>query len=103
MQVSTATETEEQAIELASDAVRNRLAVGAQITKVKSVFWHHGEYGTGEERQIRLKTTADRYPELEAYLLEAYPWDNPEVCAVPIVASAERWKQRIDTVVEEQR
>ncbi|MFF9477083.1 divalent-cation tolerance protein CutA [Streptomyces roseolus] len=95
VQVSTATETEDQAILLAGGAVKNRLAAGAQIAKVKSVFWHLGEYGTGEEWQILLKTTADRYPELEAYLLKEHTWDNPEVCAVPITAGAERCREWI--------
>ncbi|MEU5980278.1 divalent-cation tolerance protein CutA [Streptomyces sp. NPDC047315] len=95
VQVSTATETEEQAIALAGGAVQKRLAAGAQIAAVKSVFWHLGEYGTGEEWQIVLKTTAERYPELETYLLEAHPWDNPEVCAVPITLGAERCKEWI--------
>ncbi|MFF5505820.1 divalent-cation tolerance protein CutA [Streptomyces roseolus] len=95
VQVSTATESEDQAIALAGGAVKNRLAAGAQIAKVKSVFWHLGEYGTGEEWQILLKTTADRYPELEAYLLKEHPWDNPEVCAVPITAGAERCREWI--------
>jgi periplasmic divalent cation tolerance protein len=93
VQVSTATETKEQAIALAGPAVQQRLAAGAQVIgPVTSVFWHLGEYGTGEEWQLLLKTTADRYPELEAYLLEQHPWDNPEVCAVPIVLGAERCK-----------
>ncbi|MFJ9886134.1 divalent-cation tolerance protein CutA [Streptomyces sp. NPDC091287] len=91
VQVSTATPTREQAVALAGPAVQQRLAAGAQIVgPVTSVFWHLEEFGTGEEWQLLLKTTADRYPELEAYLLEAHPWDNPEVCAVPIAAGADR-------------
>ncbi|MEU8757947.1 divalent-cation tolerance protein CutA [Streptomyces sp. NPDC048659] len=93
VQVSTATETKEQAIALAGPAVEQRLAAGAQVIgPVTSVFWHLGEYGTGEEWQLLFKTTTERYPELEAYLLEHHPWDNPEVCAVPIVLGAERCK-----------
>lgn len=100
VQVSTATETKEQAIALAGPAVQKRLAAGAQIVgPVTSVFWHLGEYGTGEEWQLLLKTTADRYPELEAHLLENHPWDNPELCAVPIVLGAERCKAWISESV----
>ncbi|MER8036130.1 divalent-cation tolerance protein CutA [Streptomyces hydrogenans] len=99
VQVSTATETEEQAIALAGGAVQRRLAAGSQIAEVKSVFWHLGEYGTGMEWQILLKTTVERYPELEAYLLENHPWDNPEVCAVPILFGAERCKAWISDSV----
>ncbi|MEW2129825.1 divalent-cation tolerance protein CutA [Streptomyces sp. NPDC005435] len=89
VQVSTATETRDQAAKLAESVVRSRLAAGAQIVgPVTSVFWHNGEFGTGEEYRLLLTTTAARYPELEAHLLEHHPWQNPEVCAVPIVAGA---------------
>ncbi|MFD4644800.1 divalent-cation tolerance protein CutA [Streptomyces sp. NPDC058441] len=100
VQVSTATQTKQQAIDLAGPAVKERLAAGAQIIgPVTSVFWHLGEYGTGEEWQLLLKTTGDRYPALEAYLLERHPWDNPEVSAVPITEGAERCKKWISDSV----
>ncbi len=95
VQVSTATGTREQAVRLAESVVRARLVAGAQITgPVTSVFWHLGEFGTGEEWQLLLKTTAERYPALEAHLVEHHPWDKPEVLAVPVVAGSEpylRW------------
>ncbi|MGW2559462.1 divalent-cation tolerance protein CutA [Streptomyces sp. NPDC001514] len=95
VQVSTATPTREQAVELAQSVVKERLAAGAQIIgPVTSVFWHLGEFGTGEEWQLLLKTSVERYSALEAHLLKNHPWDNPEVSAVPIVAGAEaclRW------------
>ncbi|WP_031516860.1 divalent-cation tolerance protein CutA [Streptomyces sp. NRRL F-5123] len=95
VQVSTATETREQAVRLAESAVRGQLAAGAQVVgPVVSVFWHQGMFGTGEEWQLLLKTTAERYPALEAHLLEHHPWAKPEVVAVPIVAGSEaylRW------------
>lgn len=98
VQVSTATETREQAVELAGGAVRNRLAAGAQVIgPVTSVFWHNGEYGTGEEWQLLLKTSAARYPELERHLVEQHPWKNPEVCATPIVGGAAGCLQWIES------
>lgn len=95
VQVSTATETREQALRMAESVVRARLAAGAQVVgPVTSVFWHLGEFGTGEEWQLLLKTTAERYSALEAHLLEHHPWDKPEVVAVPVVVGSEaylRW------------
>jgi periplasmic divalent cation tolerance protein len=97
LQVSTATETRQQAVELAESVVRARLAAGAQVVgPVTSVFWHLGEFGTGEEWQLLLKTTAARYPELEAHLVAHHPWDKPEVVAVAITAGSPaylRWVQ----------
>lgn len=98
LQVATATETREEAEQLAGSVVTARLAAGAQIVgPVVSVFWHQGEFGTGEEWQLLFKTRADRYAELEAHLLEHHPWKNPEVSAVPIVAGSDaylRWVER---------
>ncbi|MER5304895.1 divalent-cation tolerance protein CutA [Streptomyces lasiicapitis] len=96
VQVSTATESRGQAVELARTAVRDRLAAGAQVVgPVTSVFWHNGEFGTGEEWQLLLKTTTDRYPQLEKHLVDHHPWTNPEVCATPITSGAERCLQWI--------
>ncbi|TXS41742.1 divalent-cation tolerance protein CutA [Streptomyces sp. uw30] len=90
MQVSTATPTREQAVELARTAVAERLAAGAQIIgPVTSAFWHDGEFGTGEEWQLLLKTTRARYPELEVHLYVNHPWDNPEIAAVAIEAGSD--------------
>ncbi|MFD7874145.1 divalent-cation tolerance protein CutA [Streptomyces sp. NPDC059766] len=85
LQVSTATATQEQAVDLARSAVGERLAAGAQIVgPVVSAFWHDGEFGTGEEWRLLLKTTRARYKELEVHLLEHHPWGNPEIAAVVI-------------------
>lgn len=88
VQVSTATPAREEAVSLAQGAVKARLAAGAQIIgPVTSVFWHLGEFGEGEEWKLLLTTTSERYPELERHLLEAHPWDNPELIATPITGA----------------
>ncbi len=92
LQVSTAVESRATAEALAWSVVEARLAAGAQIIgPVVSVFWHLGEFGTGEEWQLLLKTTEDRYAALESHLLERHPWENPEISAVPIVAGTEAY------------
>ncbi|MEV0371177.1 divalent-cation tolerance protein CutA [Streptomyces sp. NPDC050636] len=100
LQVSTATETREQAVELARSVVTGRLAAGAQIVgPVVSAFWHAGEFGTGEEWQLLLKSRADGYAALEAHLLKHHPWKNPEVSAVPLVAGSDAYLRWIATTV----
>ncbi len=77
---------------MARSAVEARLAAGAQIAgPLVSVFWHLGEFGTGEEWQLLLKTTEDRYADLEAHLLQHHPWKNPEISAVRIAAGSEAY------------
>jgi periplasmic divalent cation tolerance protein len=57
--------------------------------------------GEGEEWQVTLKTTADRYPALEAHLLREHPWRNPELTAVPIAAAPDEYKAWLDKTVSE--
>ena len=86
-QVQVAAPSKEVALELARSAVEARLAAGGQVVgPVTSVFWHLGEFGTGEEWQVVLKTTADRYPQLEQHLVEGHEWKNPEITAIPLAA-----------------
>jgi periplasmic divalent cation tolerance protein len=94
VQVSTATPTRESALKLAEAVVSGKLAAGAQIVgPIASAFWHNGEFGTGEEYQLILKTPASRYEALEQYLLSNHPWENPEVTAVAIVAAPTRYQE----------
>lgn len=105
VQVSTATESRAAAEELARSAVQKRLAAGAQITgPVLSVFWHLGEFGTGEEWRLVLTTRMDRYSALEAHLLEQHPWENPEIAAVPVLTGSDayvRWVKASTTPTTE--
>jgi len=89
LQVTTTAADRDTAADLARSAVAARLAAGAQVTgPVLSFFWHLDEQGEGEEWQVTLKTTAERYPELEAHLRREHPWDNPEVTALPLAAAS---------------
>ena len=104
LQVTTTAADRATAAALARSAVAARLAASARVSgPVASFFWHAGDQGEGEEWQVTLKTTAQRYPELEAHLRREHPWDNPEVTAVPLAAASEdylTWLRR--TVSPEQ-
>jgi periplasmic divalent cation tolerance protein len=90
--VSTTAESRETAMNLLRSAVRAKLAASGQVFgPAVSVFWHQGEFGEGEEWQVFLKTTTDRYPDLEAHLLAAHPWDNPEVSFIVIEGGSARY------------
>ena len=101
LQVSTATATRVEAVRLAGSAVEAGLAAGAQVIgPVVSVFWHEGQYGEGEEWQVLLKTTERSYAKLEAHLLQAHSWRNPEVCAVPITMGSAGYLDWLDRTTE---
>lgn len=95
--VSTTADSRETAVHLAKSAVAVRLAAGAQVIgPVTSVFWHLGELGEGEEWQVFLKTTADRYADLQAHLIREHPWDKPEVTAVELAAGSKGYLEWLD-------
>ncbi|WP_422740042.1 divalent-cation tolerance protein CutA [Micromonospora sp. WMMD729] len=101
VQVSTAAPTREAAVQLAEGATAARLAAGAQVTgPVTCVFWHLGEQGNGEEWPVLLYTTAARYPQLEAYLTDAHPWDNPQITAVPVLHGSAAYLEWVRRTVE---
>jgi periplasmic divalent cation tolerance protein len=83
---------------LAEAAIKVRLAAGGQISgPVTSLFWHAGEFGTGEEWTVTPKTTGDRDQELEELIIRQHDWDNPQVTATVLHASAgyAEWNERV--------
>ncbi|MFG2597338.1 divalent-cation tolerance protein CutA [Streptomyces sp. NPDC048462] len=84
--VLTTTDSEEKARLLAQGVVEARLAACVQISApVISVYRWENAIETTEEWQLLLKTTAERYDELEAHLQEAHDYDTPEIIAIPVV------------------
>jgi periplasmic divalent cation tolerance protein len=103
LEVSTATPTRESAIRLAESAVTARLAAGGQISgPVVSVFWHEGQFGTGEEWVVTLKTTSDRYTELEKLLVQLHEWSNPEVTATVLERASAGYSEWLERVTRKQ-
>ncbi|MEU1214951.1 divalent-cation tolerance protein CutA [Streptomyces sp. NPDC005791] len=90
--VLTTTDSEEKAHTLARGAVEARLAACAQISApVTSVYRWQDAVETGQEWQVLLKTTAERYDELEAHLAEAHDYETPEIIAMPVVRGSDRY------------
>ena len=51
-----------------------------------SIYRWDGKLQRDEEYPMLLKTTRARYPELEAALRAAHPYELPEIIAVPLAA-----------------
>lgn len=78
---------EETAATLARELVAGRLAACvSRLSGLASVYrWQEG---VTEDAEVLLlvKTTADRYPEVERRILELHPYELPELIAVPVEA-----------------
>jgi periplasmic divalent cation tolerance protein len=87
LQVLTAVDTRERAQLLARLAVEARLAACAQVIgPITSTYWWQGRLETAEEFLCLVKTTGERYPELERAIREAHPYQVPEILATPVSA-----------------
>jgi periplasmic divalent cation tolerance protein len=58
---------------------------------VESVYRWQGKVETGAEVLAVIKTTAERYPQMEKRLQELHPYDVPEILALPAAAVAESY------------
>jgi periplasmic divalent cation tolerance protein len=76
-------------MELVRTAVEARLAACGQVAgPVASTYWWNDEVERSEEWFVFFKTTAGRYEQLAAFLLERHSYDEPEIIAVPIVGGS---------------
>jgi periplasmic divalent cation tolerance protein len=89
LQVQTTTDSRAEAMELGRAAVEARLAACAQVAgPVASTYWWEGGIERAEEWLILLKTPADRFGELAAFLTDRHSYDEPEIVALPIAAGS---------------
>lgn len=85
----------------AAELVDRRLVACAQVSApVLSVYRWQGQTERTEEAALVLKTTRDRYAEVEAALLKLHPYETPEIVAVPIIAGSDRYLHWIDESVK---
>ena len=82
--VITTVDTLDKAQQLAAVLVERKLGACAQISRISSVYVWEGETRNDEEFRLLVKTRKDRYPEVEAAILEAHPYDLPAVFAIDI-------------------
>lgn len=76
-------ESREQAEPVARALVGERLAACANLLPgCLSIYRWQGEIERADEVLMLVKTTCDRYPELERRLHELHPYDLPEIVAL---------------------
>jgi len=72
---------------LAARLVETRLAACINIlSPCQSVYHWKGAVERGEEIPLLIKTTAARYPEVEAAIRDLHPYELPEILALPVAA-----------------
>jgi periplasmic divalent cation tolerance protein len=70
---------------LAQSLVAKHLAACVNVlAPCRSVYRWKGEVQHDEEHPMLIKTTYERYPELEAEIRALHPYELPEIIAIPI-------------------
>lgn len=92
--VMTAVADDEAAGELARKLLARRLAACVQVQGIRSYYKWKGETCSEPECLLLIKTRADRFAELAAFIRENHAYEIPEIVQVPVThgdASYLRW------------
>jgi periplasmic divalent cation tolerance protein len=88
----------DSAARLAHALVEKRLAACVNIlAPCRSVYRWKGQTEDGEEHPLLIKSTSARYPELEAAIRAAHPYELPEIIAVPLAGGLPGYLEWVDT------
>jgi periplasmic divalent cation tolerance protein len=97
IQISTTTETIEQADKIAQHLVETKLAACVQITgPIKSIYRWKGKVETTDEWLCLIKTRAILYNKIEAAIKKLHSYETPEIIAVPIIKGSKEYLNWLD-------
>ena len=90
-----------QAEALATDLVEKAIAACVNILpQMVSIYRWEGELNVDRERLLVIKTTRQRYPQLEAAIAERHPYELPEILAVPLADGLPEYRRWIGACCE---
>jgi periplasmic divalent cation tolerance protein len=97
IQISTTTETIEQAEEIARHLVEIKLAACVQITgPIISIYRWKGKVEDAKEWLCLIKTREDLFDKVETAIKKLHSYETPEIIAVPIVKGSKKYLDWID-------
>jgi periplasmic divalent cation tolerance protein len=88
----------EEADQLATQIVENRLAACVQISQINSYYTWEGEVAQEAEFKLAIKTRDSLYEELEAWIMEHHSYDVPEIILVPVETGSAEYLDWIGAV-----
>ena len=97
IQVTTTTETKEQAEKIAQYLVETRLAACAQITgPITSIYHWKGKVESTQEWLCLIKTSEELFEKVETAIKKLHSYETPEIIAVPIVKGTKEYLSWLD-------
>jgi periplasmic divalent cation tolerance protein len=97
IQITTTTETKEEAQKIAQYLVDTKLAACVQVTgPITSIYRWKGKVENAQEWLCLIKTQDDLYDKVEAAIKSQHHYETPEIIAVPIVKGSKEYLNWID-------
>ena len=97
IQVTTTTETKEQAQKIAQYLVETRLAACVQITgPITSIYPWKGKVETANEWLCLIKTREELFEKVETTIKKMHSYETPEIIAVPIIKGSKEYLRWLD-------
>ena len=101
LQVVTTIDTKEHADAIGKKLLEKRPAACVQIEgPISSSYWWKGEMETAEEWRCIIKTTAEKYDEVERTVRCNHPYEEPEIIGLAIAAGSSSYLEWIKDTIE---
>lgn len=82
--IFTTIDSEEQARTIAAALVERKLAACVQVSRIESFYAWEGATQNEPEWRLMIKTAGDRYPDVEAAILELHTYDLPAIYSIDL-------------------
>lgn len=101
IQISTTTETREEAQRIARYLVDQKLAACVQITgPIESIYRWKGKVETASEWLCLIKTRESLFKKVDAAIKKLHSYETPEIIAVPIVKGSKEYLKWLNEETE---
>jgi len=101
LMVFTTTPTEQEAALLARSLVQDRLAACFHIHAIRSVYRWEGKVLDEPEWRLAIKTTSERFSDVEAHIRRNHSYKTPEIVCLPIEGGSAAYLRWISESVED--
>lgn len=104
IQILTTTPDKPTAQKIAKSLIDRRLAACVQIAgPIESIYRWEGNVETATEWQCWIKTTRDRYSDVEQAIRQLHPYQVPEILAMPLVGGQTDYIQWLERSLVDDR
>ncbi len=94
--ITTTCPNDQEAKDLASRIIAERLAACVQLSKIESFYLWKDEANINHEIRLTIKTRKHLYEPLEAFIKKHHSYDVPQIIMTPITEGSEDYLDWID-------